>query len=58
MLMSIPGLFPCLEAKLVFKRRVGIYLVNTYIPSILSVRLISKVNYSIRSSKSDKFVHV
>ncbi len=31
------GNFPCLKANLQFKRRVGIYLVNTYIPSVLSV---------------------
>ncbi len=35
----VAGIFPCLEARFEFQRRVGIYLVNTYIPSILSVSL-------------------
>ena len=33
------GSFPCLYAELKFGRQVGIYLVNTYIPSVLSVMM-------------------
>ena len=34
---STSGAFPSLKVDIEFNRRVGIYLVNTYVPSILSV---------------------
>ncbi len=35
----ISGIFPCLQCELFFDRHISIYLVNTYIPSILSVMM-------------------